>query len=212
MMVVNIIIGWAALRGSMKNPAHYTHQMFVVDIVIVLTFFFMNNAILFSFGGTLSLDKVSGLQTLLNTGVQLHTVAFLAAALYALTAIFLLLCKFWNKMFYAAAGVSGMAFYEGMLWVIIVMSSVLAIVAGWQADSLCIQGALLPIWLLAWIYINGHWLTYDFFSAKPSQAVVVSPAGPPAPSSTTLTPLVPANPPASPPASPSSPMPKKPPS
>ncbi len=182
MMVVNIIIGWAALRGSLKNPQHYTVKMFVVDILIVLTFFFMNNAILFSFGGTLSLDKVANLKGMLDGGVPLRTVAFLAASLYLLTAIFLLLCKFWNNMYYRASGTTHSRLYEGLLWLIIAFCAVATPIALLKTNSLLTQGALMLGWLGGWIYINGHWLALDFFGPENPQSAppVGGPTEPPA--------------------------------
>ncbi len=167
MMIANIIIGWAALRGSLKNPEHYTHKMFIIDILIVLTFFFMNNAILFSFGGMLALDKLSSLQSLLKAGISLHTVAFLSASLYGLTAIFLLLCKSWNKMFYRASGTKGPPVYEAILSLTIVVSFGLAVAAGWFMNDFRMQAILIPVWLLGWIYVNFHWVSLKYFAPKP---------------------------------------------
>lgn len=188
MMVANIIIGWAALRGSMENKEHYTIRMFIVDILIVLTFFFMNNAILFSFGGTLSLDKVSNLKTLLDQGVPLRTVSFLAASLYFLTAIFLLLCKAWNRLYCQASGKPPGKRYEQWLWVIIAAAAASGIVALFKADSFITQAILLPIWLFGWIYINGHWLVLDFFG--PTR---IAPSPAPTPPSTPNQPTPSAN-------------------
>jgi len=172
MMVVNIIIGWAALRGSLQNPAHYTRPMFVVDILIVLTFFFMNNAILFSFGGTLSLDKVANLQSMLGEGIQLRTVAFLGASLYLLTALFLLFCKLWNYMFYRASGVTFSATYERNMWFLIAFLVVAATTALLNSDSLITQSILLALWLSGWIYVNWHWLSQDFFGPTKADGAV----------------------------------------
>jgi hypothetical protein len=164
MFIVNLIIGWTAVRDSARNPDDlYDNRLFILDILIVVVFFMMNNVIMFSFGDTLSLLNVSTIKHVISEPLSLHTVAYTAAALYLLTAVFLLLCKGWNKIAYIQAGVEGSETYELLLWLIIGIDLIACLMAVVEQDHLGSQIMFFIYWLGGWVYINSHWLAMDFF-------------------------------------------------
>jgi hypothetical protein len=161
MMIINIIIGWTAVRNASKTPDGYTNKMFILELLIVACFFAMNNVIMFSFGGSLAITDTAGVKMVMQNGIDIAHIAITAASLYVLTAVFLVLCKLWNFEFYKVSKKVGFAVYERMLWLIIVLCIALAATSVSLRTQLETQVACFIAWLLAWAYINWHWIASD---------------------------------------------------
>ena len=158
LMLINIVIGWAAARTSSVQGASYTNKMFVTDLLILICFFAMNNIIMFSFGGTFSVSDTLSVKSVLSEGVKLSDLRITASALYFLSAVFLGLCKIWNSEFYRLSGKQeGVQLYERLMWLIILLFFTISIVVLF-ADSMAILVGTLIIWVFGWGYINLHWI------------------------------------------------------
>ena len=165
LMIANIIIGWAALRGATKKPNYYTSKMFVIDLVIIVVFFAMNNVIMFSFGDTLSFQDTDTVASVIEKGVSLVTISYMGSALYFLTAAFLALCKAWNWAYYEVSDVKDVTLYERCMWAVIAYCLFACVVSAMSTQFLMVQIILFALWGACWIFINGHWIVKDFLAA-----------------------------------------------
>lgn len=164
MMIINIIIGWSALRELIKSGNEYNTQMFVIDLFIIVILFSMNNVIMFVLGDSLSFENKEVILEILKGRIGLKTMSIMSASLAFLTSVFLLLCKFWNKQFYKSSGIKKKIYkeYEIQLWIVIVLCLISSVLSLIFRNSLLLQIAFSLVLVSSWSFINGSWLYKNF--------------------------------------------------
>ena len=164
MMIINLIIGWASLRDILKKDLPYSIRMFMIDLIIVVILFFMNNVLMFSFKGEISLQSNRVIETTIKESITLETVSFMIAFISLLTGIFLFLCKKWNKHYYSLKNIQDANNYEIKLSVIIVSTIVFSIAGFIFNHIFWLQIVLLTLLLSSWFFINYMWVKDKFFN------------------------------------------------
>lgn len=161
-MIMNIIIGWTATQEASKNSKNYNNKMFIIDLIIIICFFSMNNIITFSFGDTLSVKNVKTMTNIINSGVELNVIALTSSILYIITAVFLYMCKLWNYEYYRISNTRDTDRYEKVLSISIMVMIVTSIATLVFRNNPYIISLSFVVWVYSWVYVNIDWIKSNF--------------------------------------------------
>jgi hypothetical protein len=162
MMVANILIGWGAVRSAQNKFAEYSSKLFTVDLLIIFTFFGMNNIIIYSVGAGFAAFDPQKIVESISSGIAPTTKSATLGALILLSATYLALCKTWNKEFYRLAGTTGSDHYEKQLAHVIVIQLLISGVAFLTPGQPIGHFIILMIWIASWITVNFGWIKANF--------------------------------------------------
>lgn len=165
MMIANLIIGWASLRDILKNDLPYNLQMFMLDLVIVVVLFSMNNVLMFSFKGEISLQSNDIVVDTLVARVPLKNSSIMIGFISLLTGLFLYLCKRWNYHYYKLKEIEQSKKYETKLSIVIGFVLFLSAIGFILNHIYWLQIVVLSSLIVSWVYINYEWLR-DKFKTK----------------------------------------------
>ena len=167
MMVANILIGWNAVRNAQSKLPVYSSKLFVSDLLVIFTFFAMNNVITTAAGTGFSTFDSKLIVASLSPGITPEKTAFTLGSLMALSSVYLFICKQWNGEYHRLAQTPNMSMiqaYERKLAHVIFVQALLAVVLIAAPANNFFSLALGCVWIGTWILVNWGWIETGFTS------------------------------------------------
>lgn len=178
-LIVNILSGWLSTRATFAEFSEYPNSLFLLDMVMIVIFFVLNNVVTFSVLQTGTSDYLSDLLTSPNPPKNMVLDSEIAQIIppfvYLCTGLICVLYIFWNyyhgkERSRIAAGFSPNPKMLAHNRFLIFSAAIHAILFGIAllVRQLVAEYVCLVFWIGIWIWLNGAWIVDSPLSALQS--------------------------------------------
>jgi Kef-type K+ transport system membrane component KefB len=156
----SILVGWVSIKTSLRQFSDYDDRLFVINVLGILCLFMINNVIMFSFGATYSISSFTSFVLPTQLRADVNVTSTMAASVYLLNALYLLLCKLWNVRYYTLRKSEGDRRYERLLSFIILVQ----LSCAFSALLIRVPSAMsatLAVYIVSWVGVHWRWIVTE---------------------------------------------------